>query len=613
MATRSVSLDSSYDVCTIPQFRLLGPLEVVGNDRGLRAPTAPKTRQVLALLAMRRNTVVRNDEFIDELWETNPPSSAMTTLQTYIYKLRKLLTPAGSTSMLTTKPGGGYVLEIPDEAMDIARFEALAEAGREAGARGDAEATAELLTQALSVWRGEVLGDVEKGPLLAAYTARLEEERFRVREMRIEAELQLGRHLELIAELKALTLDYPLNEKFHSTLMVALDRAGRRYEALEVYHRLRGHMVDELGLEPDIEVQELHQNLITGHSTPLAPAHQVSVIHEPAVPEARPSASRPLEVPAPPPDYFSRPALEKKCLQGLEGPDPFLHIVGTPKAGKSALAKRVAALVKDDFPGGQIYAEFDDSISKGEVLRVVHGALSSLGVAEGDLPAHLGASANMLRSVSENRRVLFVLDGVHHFSQVRPLMPSASNGILVTSRHLLEEVPSACVTVGPMRGEGGLGFFVSLLDRDLSPADLEAAAEIVRFVDGLPGALRCVAQWADRHGEPLELVLTQLAEAVPGWDIESLSEVYDEVLKSLRAPELRTLLLLLSTTSWTYFTVVRVVDAFGVPSATVHALITHLQRCGQLFVDRAEDQSPLYRLPNLLRVHLQRGVLSMGA
>lgn len=241
-------------------FQVLGPLGMLEKDKNV-APTAPKPRQVIALLIMRRNAVVQTSELIDELWEGGPPTSALTTLQTYIYKLRKILVRYGGKEVLHTRPGG-YVLDIPNSSVDLHRAEKAAGEGKATLRNGDPVRARESLAEALSIWRAPALVDVDRGALLSSYATRLEEFRSRTLEMRIEADLQLGHHRELVSELKSLILTHPLHEHLHASLMIALHRSGRRHEALEVFRVLRQNMVEDLGLEPGEELRQLHQALL---------------------------------------------------------------------------------------------------------------------------------------------------------------------------------------------------------------------------------------------------------------------------------------------------------------------------------------------------------------
>ncbi|MCW8215392.1 AfsR/SARP family transcriptional regulator, partial [Streptomyces griseolus] len=270
----------------ILEFRLLGPVEIRWRGRNIM-PTAPKPRQVISLLMLRHNTVVQASEFIDELWPELPPPSAVTTLQTYIYKFRKLLLKQGLGNLLQTQPGG-YSLTIPSSSLDVSLFERLAEEGQEHFQRGDSAAALACFERALALWRGPALADVETGGRLFSYVTRLEELRFRILELRIESDLENGRHRELISELKALVLTHPLHEHLHGLLMVALHRSGRRHEALEVYQSLRQKMIDELGMEPGKELAGLQHTLLSDSP------------REPQEPPRRPRPA-PASAPAAPP------------------------------------------------------------------------------------------------------------------------------------------------------------------------------------------------------------------------------------------------------------------------------------------------------------------------
>jgi DNA-binding SARP family transcriptional activator len=243
------------------RFRLLGPLHV-SRDNTVLTPTAPKLRAVLALLVLRHNRLVQTWELVDELWGEAPPRSAHATLQTYIYKLRKLLGQLCDGSAMLHTEAYGYRAAIPSQDIDVWRFLQLAEQGRVALERGDAEQAADLCAQALAFWRGPALAGVSIGGLLAAQAVRLEEERLRTLEARIEADLLLGRHRRCVGELMELTRTHLVHEGFCRQLMLALYRSDRRGEALAEYQRLRRLMVDEFALEPSARIQRVHRALL---------------------------------------------------------------------------------------------------------------------------------------------------------------------------------------------------------------------------------------------------------------------------------------------------------------------------------------------------------------
>ncbi|WP_035303892.1 AfsR/SARP family transcriptional regulator [Actinokineospora inagensis] len=242
---------------------VLGPLTAVAGQH-TAAPSATKPKRILALLALRANTVVSTARLIDELWGARPPASAVVTLQTYVLRLRRLLTPLLDIpvrSVLTTE-SGGYALRLCPQQLDLTVFRQHAADGADALAAGDPERAATLLRDALSLWRGPALADVRPGRLLDVHVTRLEQERLSALEQRIEADLRLGRHLSVLGELAELSQEHPLHENLHALYMVALHRAGRRYQALKVFQQLRRSLADELGLSPTGWVERVHQAVL---------------------------------------------------------------------------------------------------------------------------------------------------------------------------------------------------------------------------------------------------------------------------------------------------------------------------------------------------------------
>lgn len=257
------------------QINVLGPLSVFANGVAV-TPTAPKPRRVLTLLAICANRVVRNEQIIEELWENSPPSSVTTTLQTYVYQLRKHLRLTSSANRdavrRSERPGatalrtfaGGYMLSLEPDALDALRFEQLANRGRIELQAGQVNQAARTLSEALQLWRGPALVDINPGPILQVEVLRLEEIRKSVLELRIDADLRLGRHHELLGELVGLVAQQPTHEGFQAKLMLALYRAGRRSEALYAYQEARQELIAELGVDPSGELQRLHRAILAG-------------------------------------------------------------------------------------------------------------------------------------------------------------------------------------------------------------------------------------------------------------------------------------------------------------------------------------------------------------
>jgi DNA-binding SARP family transcriptional activator len=255
------------------QFQVLGPLEVYDGDR-VCTPTPPKVSRVLALLLLRANQVVPMDSLIEELWGEAPPLSAVGTTQTYIYQIRKILDPHGlhaaEGEWLLTKPPG-YLMRVAPNQLDATAFEALSLQGRQFLENGQPERASHILRRALELWKGPGLANVRRGSLLDAHAVHLEEQRMRTLELRIQADVELGRHRELIGEMRSLVASHPLNEWFHGQLIMALSHSGRRGEALQAYQDLRRALSDQLGVDPQPELQELHREVLC-HGRPAVAA-----------------------------------------------------------------------------------------------------------------------------------------------------------------------------------------------------------------------------------------------------------------------------------------------------------------------------------------------------
>lgn len=236
-------------------LRVLGPLEVVADDRVL-ALGGPKQRAVLAHLILQAERVVAADRLIDGLWGDEPPETARNTLQTYVYRLRKVLGEGRLESR-----DGGYVLNAGPDEVDAARFESMVREAKSL-ATSDPGTAAARLSDALALWRGPALGDLADEPSLRGEIARLEELRLSATERRIAAEIATGGHSTVVSELEALTAAYPLRERMWASLMLALFRSGRQAEALSTYQRAREVLADELGTEPSPELQGLHEQIL---------------------------------------------------------------------------------------------------------------------------------------------------------------------------------------------------------------------------------------------------------------------------------------------------------------------------------------------------------------
>src|SRR5207248_4929795 len=233
----------------MPDFRILGPLEV-SDETGPLLLGGQKQRAVLALLLLEPGRVVSVDRIVDALWGEQPPRTAMTSLQNFVSQLRKTL---GSDVLETKSPG--YRLRVESGQLDLDRFRTLVENARAAAPPLERAAR---LREGLALWRGPPLADFEFEAFAQPEIAQLEELRLTALEERVEADLEAGSHAELIGELEALVEEYPQRERLRGQLMLALYRSGRQAEALQTYQAGRRLLVDELGIEPGRELQQLH-------------------------------------------------------------------------------------------------------------------------------------------------------------------------------------------------------------------------------------------------------------------------------------------------------------------------------------------------------------------
>ena len=244
------------------EFRILGPLEVAEEGRPVPLPGG-KPSALLVCLLLNPNQAVSTERLIDDIWGEDPPGTAHKAVKNYVVQLRK----AVSKSALVTR-GNGYAIELEPDTLDLERFERLGGEGREALSKQRPERAADAFREALSLWRGDPLAEFSAEPFASTERARLEELRLSTLEDRIEADLTLGRHSDLVGELETLVSRHPLRERLRGQLMLALYRAGRQAEALAAYQEARREFVEGLGIDPGRDLQEL-ERLILQHDSSL--------------------------------------------------------------------------------------------------------------------------------------------------------------------------------------------------------------------------------------------------------------------------------------------------------------------------------------------------------
>lgn len=252
-----------YPVCA----RVLGPLTLALNNRNA-TPTAQKQRQLLALLLVRHSTVVPVSTLIEELWSEDPPRSAVAVIQTYVLGIRKKMAEqldigqAEVAERYLRTRSKGYSFEVQDCVFDLRNYRSLSDAARIAAKAGDDHRAVDLFHAAEACWTGPALVDVEAGMPLAAEISHLDHLRLANVELRIEAELRLGRYREVCPDLARLTMQHPLDERMQAYYMFALSRSGQRHLALSSYQQFCKAMQHELGLDPCMKLQKLHQDIL---------------------------------------------------------------------------------------------------------------------------------------------------------------------------------------------------------------------------------------------------------------------------------------------------------------------------------------------------------------
>jgi DNA-binding SARP family transcriptional activator/tetratricopeptide (TPR) repeat protein len=514
---------------------VLGPLAVRRGGVDVALP-AGKQRAVLAALLLSAGRVVSLDELAEAAWGDRPPASARVTLQNYVKRLRHAVGDTGR-ALIVTHPGG-YRINLADDAVDVRRFEVLQRGAQEAAGAGEWQRAAEQLREALSLWRGEPLTNVPSDALLQREKPRLVEMHSEALEARIDADLQLGRHGAVIAELRQFSAAYPLRERPHGMLMLALYRDGRRAEALAVYQHARDTLVSELGLEPGPDLRDLHQRILSADPALSLTTRQAAgdgraatVTPAPATPpqSAGPGGPGgpggpaegggpqvppvPRQLPAAVRHFAGRQA-ELKALAALldrhdapTGAVVISAIGGTAGIGKTALALHFAHRVTGRFPDGQLYVNlrgFDPSCTPLHPAAAVRGFLGALGVTAEHIPADLDAQTALYRSMLAGKRTLILLDNACDTDQVRPLLPGSPGSLaLITSRRPLTALAATqdahLITLDVLsRAEAH-----EMLARRLGPQRVadepQAAAGLVRLCAGLPLALAVTAARATAH------------------------------------------------------------------------------------------------------------------
>ena len=546
--------DREFGRAGLMRFRILGPLEVWSDGRWT-AVSASKWRSLLACLLLRPGHLYSTESLILELWGDRPPAKANNLVSIYVHKLRRLIGDPEGRLLVSRAPG--YLLRVGPGDVDFQEFESLVADGRIALAGADPERAAALLAQALGLWRGPLLADVQPTVLITTEAERTGELQLAAAELRAEADLACGRPAEVIPELRKLVAENPIRERLWLLLIRALNESGRHAEALDTYAQARHVISDELGVDPGVELRELYARLLAADAAAVPrqdkrprgrPAETPAAADEPpagdeadseislgeapgtisigtfaevgpapaatsgpaAVQPADLAIPRPTQLPADIGDFTGREAhvthlcdmLLQEGTTSSPGAVRIAVVAGAAGLGKTTLAVHAAHQIREQFPDGQLYVDLSGATAQpaapGEVLARF---LRDLGVDGNKVPAGADERAALYRTRLTSRRVLVLLDNAKDAAQVRPLLPgSASCAVLVTTRRRPTDLASTrFVDLNVLETGEAMALFSRIVD-DVRPAEEpEATAEVLLACAGLPLAIRiCAARLAAR-------------------------------------------------------------------------------------------------------------------
>ena len=460
------------------EVRVLGPLEVVAGDGGV-VPLAAKQKRLLAALVAVDGRACNVDELVEAVWSGSPPTSARSLVQVYVSQLRKVL-PDG---MAVVTRVGAYALELEPGRLDATRFEQLLDECETARRDGNAALATSLADRALALWNGRAYGELAYEEFLRAESERLEERKLAALEARLDAQLALGRHVEVLGEALALAEQHPSHERVQELALLALYRCGRQTEALDHYAAVRARLREELGLEPGPELRELQQRILQQD------------------PELSVESGRTTEVavalPLPPNPLVGREReLEQLRTLLARREARLIVLTGAGGSGKTRLALEAARRAAASYANGVVLVELAPVRDPALVVPAIAHALT---VAEA--PGQDPLEALVAALVSQE--LLLVVDNVEHVRDAAPDLArlaarSPRLTILVTSRAVLHVSGEHVFPVAPLAEEDAVELLVQRA-RLLEPTFTRDAGneddlrEICRRVDGLPLAIELAA------------------------------------------------------------------------------------------------------------------------
>lgn len=478
------------------KFVVLGGLGVEDDAGAAIGPASLRQRQLLAILLCHRGRRVTSDGLADQMWAGEPPVTAAKNLQVYVHRLRRTIGPER-----IEHAAEGYLLRCEDSEVDAARFDDLAQAGHLALSNGEFDTARAQLAEALALWKGEPFADLVRGEQecpeqVLLESRRLAELQIGAEEDHADAALAIGDRNGLIPRLTMLLAHHPLRERLRGALMLALHRSGRSAEALDLYRAGRQVLMDELAIEPGSALQELHHAILTDAPVASPPRSSQAATVVPA--ELPPGVS----------GFAGRSAELANLTALLQPPTDADHsmqttrvitISGSGGIGKSAMAVQAAGMVLDDYPDGQVYINLRGATPGQPPLspqQVLARLLRSFGLRDAEVPEDVAEAAARFRSLASDRRVLLVLDDAADAAQIRPVLPATStSAVLITSRLALTGLTDheTHFQLDALTASEATALLANITGPERVAADLEGTADVVRFCDRLPLALRIAA------------------------------------------------------------------------------------------------------------------------
>lgn len=471
------------------EFRILGPLEITGGNERVEFHGA-RQQIIVATLLLNANRPVTIDRLLEAVYGEDLPRTARSQVQISISSLRKLFASYGHDTVISTH-GGSYEIRVGAGELDAQRFTDLLAEARDARESGDLRLAAARYHDAVRLWRGPALDGIDS-QLVRLATSRLDEQRISANEDLITLVLELGRHHEVVGELTELVAEHPLRDALRYQLMLALYRCDRIPEALQVYRETRRTMIEELGIEPGVRLQQLEHAILTSDPALDLPSSPATTRQK--------REQIPNLLPTDIADFTGREEQGAQIAQHLVGTSkklrpavPVLLVVGKGGVGKTALAIHAAHAIADHFVDGQLFADLHGAgVHPVSPMQVLERFIRAFGVSGGQVPDSVDERAEMYRSLLADRRVLVVLDDAASERQVRPLLPgSATAGLIITSRNRLTGIAGILrVEVDVFAPDKSVDLLTRIVGEARIRGQSAATATVAAHCDHLPLALR---------------------------------------------------------------------------------------------------------------------------